>query len=83
MIIYNRIKKALDHPNHPEARNRKAQNQCGTAMLNLNSVREKYIPLDLLLGFFFKMNSRSHPKDTEAISGVGPYSFSSSACQPT
>ena len=30
------------------------------------------IPFDVLQGFFFKKKSRSHPKDTEAISGVKP-----------
>lgn len=30
------------------------------------------VPLTLLLGFFFKRKSRSHPNETEAIWGVGP-----------
>ena len=37
----------------------------------------------LLVVLFFKRKSRSHPKETEAISGVGPYKVSLSACQPT
>lgn len=30
------------------------------------------VPVDILLGFFFKKNSRSQPKEIDAISGIEP-----------
>mmetsp|Transcript_14426 Transcript_14426/g.39078 ORF Transcript_14426/g.39078 Transcript_14426/m.39078 type:complete len:216 (+) Transcript_14426:317-964(+) len=39
--------------------------------------------LSLLLSFFLKMKSRAAPKESEAMVGSSPYSFSLSACHPT